>query len=75
MDKTKNQLQISVSNGSFVDNKDGSISFPDGLTITDDSVMRSGTRYDVDSLDVSNYAGQLLRMSSVNTLWPRWSAF
>lgn len=59
MDKTKNQLQISVSNGSFVDNKDGSISFPNGLTITDDSVMRSGTRYDVNSLDISQYGGQL----------------
>ena len=59
MDKTKNQLQISVSNGSFVDEGDGIVSFPNGLTITDDSVMRSGTRYDVDSLDVSNYAGQL----------------
>lgn len=59
MDKTKNQLQISVSNGSFVDNKDGSISFPNGLTITDDSVMRSGTRYDINSLDISQYGGQL----------------
>lgn len=59
MDKTQNQLQISVSNGSFVDNKDGSVSFPNGLTITDDSVMRSGTRYDINSLDISNYGGQL----------------
>jgi len=59
MDKTKNQLQISVSNGSFVDEGEGIISFPNGLTITDDSVMRSGTRYDVNSLDISNYAGQL----------------
>ena len=59
MDKTKNQLQISVSNGSFVDEGDGIVSFPNGLTITDDSVMRSGTRYDIGSLDVSNYGGQL----------------
>lgn len=59
MDKTKNQLQISVSNGSFVDEGEGVISFPNGLTITDDSVMRSGTRYDIGSLDVSNYGGQL----------------
>ena len=59
MDKTKNQLQISVSNGSFVDEGEGVITFPNGLTITDDSVMRSGTRYDINSLDVSNYGGQL----------------
>lgn len=59
MDKTKNQLQISVSNGGFVDEGDGIVSFPNGLTITDDSVMRSGTRYDIQSLDVTNYSGQL----------------
>lgn len=70
MDKTKNQLQISVSNGSFVDEGDGVISFPNGLTITDDSVMRSGTRYDINSLDVSNYAGQLTgdHVDSLGTL-------
>lgn len=59
MDKIKNQLQISVSNDGFVDEGDGVISFPNGLTITDDSVMRSGTRYDIDSLDISQYSGQL----------------
>lgn len=70
MDKTKNQLQISVSNGSFVDEGDGTISFPNGLTITDDSVMRSGTRYDIASLDVSNYGGQLTgdHIDSLGTL-------
>lgn len=59
MDKIKNQLQISVSNDGFVDEGDGIISFPNGLTITDDSVMRSGTRYDINSLDISQYSGQL----------------
>ncbi len=70
MDKTKNQLQISVSNGSFVDKGDGEISFPQGLTITDDSVMRSGTRYDIGTLDISNYAGQLTgdHVDSLGTL-------
>jgi len=70
MDKTKNQLQISVSNGSFVDEGEGVISFPNGLTITDDSVMRSGTRYDINTLDVSNYAGQLTgdHIDSLGTL-------
>ncbi len=58
MDKQKNQLQISVSN-SFVDEGDGLVSFPGGLTITDDTEMRSGTRYDIPSLDISKYGGQL----------------
>lgn len=70
MDKTKNQLQISVSNGSFVDDGEGYISFPEGLTITDDSVMRSGTRYDIDSLDITRYQGQLTgdHIDSLGTL-------
>src|SRR5574344_278184 len=59
MDKTKNQLQISVSNGVFLDQGNRILSFPNGLTITDDSVMQSGTRYDIQSLDVTNYSGQL----------------
>lgn len=59
MEKLKNQLQVSVSNNSFVDEGDGVVSFPQGLTITDDSTMRSGTRYDIKSLDIKNYPGQL----------------
>jgi len=55
----KNQLHISVSNSGFVDEGDGLVSFPGGLTITDNTQMRSGTRYDISSLDISNYAGQL----------------
>lgn len=70
MDKIKNQLQISVSNTSFKDEGDGVVSFPNGLTITDDSVMRSGTRYDINSLDVSSYGGQLTgdHIDSLGTL-------
>lgn len=70
MAKKKNQLQISVSNNSFVDEGDGVISFPAGLTITDDSIMRSGTRYDIDSLDITQYQGQLTadHVDSLSTL-------
>lgn len=59
MDTIKNQLQISVSNNGYVDEGEGIVSFPTGLTITDNTVMRSGTRYDIDSLDIENYPGQL----------------
>lgn len=70
MDKIKNQLQISVSNDGFVDEGEGVVSFPNGLTITDDSVMRSGTRYDVNSLDILGYQGQLTgdHVDSLGTL-------
>lgn len=66
----KNQLQVSVSKNSFVDKKDGLIEFPAGLTITDDSKMRSGTRYDIGSLDITNYPGQLTadHVDSLSTL-------
>ena len=59
MDKIKNQLQVSVSNDGFVDEGEGVVSFPNGLTITDDTTMRSGTSYDINSLGISTYAGQL----------------
>ena len=70
MEKHKNQLQVSVSNGSFTDEGEGVVSFPGGLTITDNSVMRSGTQYDIDSLDISKYSGQLTadHVDSLGTL-------
>lgn len=70
MDKKTNQLQISVSKNSFVDSGDGLITFPAGLTITDDSVQRNGTRYDIASMDVSKYGGQLTadHVDSMGTL-------
>lgn len=68
MDKIKNQLQVSVSG--FVDEGEGIITFPNGLTITDSTVMRSGTRYDIDSLGIENYPGQLTgdHVDSLGTL-------
>lgn len=59
MDKITNSLQVAVPQGSFVDEGNGVISFPDGLIITDGTVQRNGTRYDIDSLDISRYGNQL----------------
>ena len=67
MEKNRNQLQVSVSKNSFVDEGDGLISFPGGLTITDNSVQRNGTRYDIDSMDISLY-GKQLTADHVDTL-------
>lgn len=44
---------------SFFDRGDGVVEFPNGLVITDDSVMWSGTKYDIESLDIDQYPGQL----------------
>jgi hypothetical protein len=70
MGKQTNQLQISVSNDGFVDEGDGLVSFPGGLTITDDSVQRNGTRYDIASMDISQYGKQLTsdHIDSLDTL-------
>ena len=59
MAKQTNQLQISVSKNGYVDEGDGLVSFPGGLTITDDSVQRNGTKYDVATMDISSYGNQL----------------
>jgi len=57
--KVTNQLKITVSKNGLVDEGDGVVSFPNGLTITDGTVQRNGTRYDIDTLDVSRYGNQL----------------
>jgi hypothetical protein len=59
VDKITNSLQVAVPQGSFVDEGDGVISFPNGLVITDGTVQRNGTRYDIDTLDISRYGNQL----------------
>lgn len=54
----KNVVSSKVVN-SFFDRGDGVVEFPNGLVITDDSVMWSGTKYDIESLDIDEYPGQL----------------
>ena len=50
---------IEVEKNSFHDDGDGIVSFPNGLVISDSEIQRNGTRYDIDSLDISKYGGQL----------------
>lgn len=56
--KVTNSLSIEAPKG-FIDEGDGVVSFPDGLTITDGSVQRNGTAYDIESLDITQYGRQL----------------
>lgn len=58
MTKNTNNVSNKVVN-SFFDRGDGVVEFPNGLVITDDSVMWSGTKYDIESLDINEYPGQL----------------
>lgn len=57
--KKKHLSQFSIAKNSFVDQGDGVIMFPYGLTITDDSEQWNGTKYDIESMDISQYPGQL----------------
>lgn len=58
MTKQTNDVSGKVVN-SFVDRGNGVVYFPNGLVITDDSVMWSGTKYDIESLNIDEYPGQL----------------
>ena len=50
---------VEVTRNSYKDEGDGVVSFPEGLVITDNQIQRNGTRYDIESLDIAHYAGQL----------------
>ena len=55
----KHQVGIVVEKNAFIDEGDGVVSFPNGLTITDDSEQRNGTRYEIETMDLSEYKGQV----------------
>jgi len=55
----KNHVGVLVEKNAFVDEGDGVVSFPRGLVISDNSEQRNGTRYDIKSMDLSEYGGQV----------------
>jgi len=57
--KVTNQLNVQVERSSFIDEGEGVVSFPGGLTITDNTEQRNRTRYDIESMDISRYGNQL----------------
>lgn len=56
---SKTQIPVDVTKNSFTDEGEGVVTFNPALVITDSTVQRNGTKYDIDSLDLSKYAGQL----------------
>lgn len=67
----KHHVDLHVETNALVDEGDGILRFPNGLVITDDSTMKDGRRYDVDTLDIySEYKGQVTadHVDSVQTL-------
>lgn len=55
----KNHVGVLVEKNAFVDEGDGVITFPKGLVITDNTEQRNGTKYDIKSMDLSEYQGQV----------------
>lgn len=55
----KHNVGVLVESNALVDEGDGVISFPNKLVISDDSEQRNGTRYDISTMDTSEYQGQL----------------
>lgn len=55
----KHRLGLHLNRNAYVDAGDGVISFPNGQVITDGTQQRNGTRYDIASMDLSEYKGQV----------------
>lgn len=62
----KNNYSISLQENAFIDKGDGYVDFPQGLVITDDTEQRNGTKYDIKSMDVSEYKGHLTANHSMD---------
>ncbi len=59
METHKNQLGFSVEKNSFSDEGDGVIKFNKGQTIIDGTEMWNGARYDIKTMDISQYKNLL----------------
>lgn len=59
MAKSIQKLDSQIVVNSFKDEGDGVVSFPKGLTIIDNSKLWSGASYDIKSLKVDEYPGQV----------------
>lgn len=57
--KKKHNLGVLVEKNAFTDEGNGVIRFPNKLVITDDSVQKNGTRYDMPTYDTSSFKGHL----------------
>jgi hypothetical protein len=55
----KNRIGMHVEKNAFVDSGNGLITFPRGQIITDNTQQRNGTKYDIETMDLSEYGGQV----------------
>jgi hypothetical protein len=55
----KNRIDVHVDKNAFVDDGDGIIRFSGGQAISDDQPQRNGTRYDIETMDLSEWNGTI----------------
>lgn len=60
-----NKTNLRIDNA-FVSDGEGGLHFPNGLTITDNSEQYNGTRYDISTMDLSEYRGTLTVNHTMN---------
>lgn len=54
---TKNRIDVSIDQNKIIDDGNGILTFRGGLTLSDETTQRNGTRYDIASLDISQFDG------------------
>lgn len=66
MEENNHDYSITLQENAFIDKGNGYIDFPAGLTITDDTEQRNGTKYDIKSMEISEYKGHLTANHSMD---------
>lgn len=53
----KNRIDVLIDKNKIIDDGNGTITFRGGLTLTDESEQRNGTKYDIGEMDLSQFDG------------------
>jgi len=61
-----NTFNVHINQANILDDGEGIVRFKKPLTITDDTEQLNGTRYDIESMDISEYDGMLTANHSMN---------
>lgn len=55
----RNLVKVDITKNEYDDTGEGVINFQDGVVITDNSIQRNGTKYDINTLDISEFTGRV----------------
>jgi hypothetical protein len=59
---------VHAEKNAFVDGRDGVISFPTAQVIIDSTTSRNGPKYGIESMDLSEYKGQIAADHDIDQL-------